>query len=258
MMKRRLLFIRGLFIKFFLSVKTFVGIRSTVFKLKSGEFLKIRNMDKLGLTLINGESFEDEAREFIMNNVKEGMVVLDIGANIGYYTIKISSIVGATGKVLAFEPNPAMIEELRDNTELNKVNNVKIFPVALSDKRGELPFCLPQKGNEAHGSLKQNRTFKSVETINVPAITLDELLEKENINKVDFIKIDVEGGEYEVLRGASKLLSSKHKPVIIFESVEYLIKPFGHKVFDVLKLVADNGYEIEAIDFGGNWVAKPI
>lgn len=242
--------------KLVLNFKSFIGINTSKFKLKSGEKFIIRNIDILGLELINGESFEESTKDLIMNTVKKGMVVLDIGANIGYYTVKMATIVGEHGRVLAFEPNPLMVEELKTNIELNKFNNVQIFPLALSDKSGSLIFYNPQKGKEAHGSLRQNKTFNYDNTREVKAERLDDVLRNAGVDRVDFIKIDVEGAEYEVLAGAKELLLSDNKPIIIFETAENLCYAFEHKVFDVLKLVSDYGYEIENIDWG-NWIARP-
>ncbi|MES2284321.1 MAG: FkbM family methyltransferase [Bacteroidota bacterium] len=255
-MKKIILFFRRNVLKLILNFKQFVGIKTSTFNLKSGEKFRIRNIDLLGLELINGESFEENTKDLIMNTVKKGMVVLDIGANIGYYTVKMASIVGDEGKVLAFEPNPLMVKELKNNIELNNLKNVQIHEIALSNISGSLTFYNPSKGKEAHGSLKQNNTFDFDDTREVRAERLDDVLKNAGIQKVDFIKIDVEGAEYEVLAGAKELLFSENKPVIIFESAENLCYAFEHKVFDILKLVSDYGYEIENIDWG-NWIATP-
>lgn len=255
-MRKIILFYKRNRLKLILNFKLFAGIKTSTFKLKSGEKFRIRNIDLLGFELINEESFEENTKNLIMNTVKCGMVVLDIGANIGYYTVKMASIVGEQGKVLAFEPNSLMVEELKNNIELNNFKNIQIHEIALSNISGNLTFYNPSIGKEAHGSLKQNKTFDFTDTKEVKAERLDMVLKNAGIDKVDFIKMDVEGAEYEVLLGAKELLSSDNKPIIIFESAENLCYAFEHKVFDVLKLVSDYGYEIENIDFG-NWIARP-
>lgn len=243
-------------LRILLSVKVKLGMQYSQFVLRSGEKFVIRNVDSLGFDLINGEKFENATRDLLRQTIQEGMTVLDVGANIGYYSVQMASLVGNTGKVYAFEPNPAMIEELNRNIKLNQLTNVEVVPVALANAKGRMPFYNPKTGWEGHGSLKQNSTFNAQNVIEIVASRLDDVMMEKSIHKVDFIKIDVEGAELGVIQGAFRLLSSDKKPVIIFEAAENLCNEFGHTVFDTLKLISDCGYEIRNIDWG-NWLAKP-
>ena len=237
--------------------KKLIGIDHTILTLDSGEFLRIRNIDMIGISLLKGQQFESVTREAIMSRVHDGMTVLDIGANIGYYTVQMAHKVGDKGNIIAFEPNPVMMAELQSSVRLNKFTNVITEQVALSDSKGTAEFCIPETGKESHGSLKQNITFTTRNQFNVQTDRLDDVLRRLNISKVDFIKIDVEGAEMLVFNGASNLLSGQYKPCIIFESAEHLCKPFGFRVFDVLSYLNAYGYSIEQFEYG-MWLAQPI
>ena len=225
-------------------------------KLQSGQVLAVRSTDIVGWEILNNESFENTVRHRILSEVQPGMVVLDVGANIGYYTVQMAAKVGAAGRVVAFEPNPVMVLELKRNLELNRLDNVSIQPIALSNRPGEAEFFCPPDGWEAHGSLQPNRTFQVDHTIKVPTRTLDEVIEQLGLAKVDFIKMDVEGAERNVFQGAKRTLSSSNRPAIFFECAESVCRPFGHYVLDVLQDDAAFGYVIEQIDYG-SWLARP-
>lgn len=248
------LYIRAVDFLFF--IKKLLRIKNTCFKLESGNIFKIRNIDIVGVHIYKGEGFESETRQAIMSRISNGMTVLDIGANIGYYTVQIASKVGSDGKVIAFEPNPVVLEQLKENINLNKLSNVIVVNLALSNNNGSSVFFTPEPGKEAHGSLKGNKTFITKQQFNVKTEKLDDVLSKLEIHNIDFIKMDVEGAEKGILEGSCCLLSNKHKPTIIFESAEHLCKPFGHRVIDVLVLLKSYGYVIEQFEYG-MWLASP-
>lgn len=255
-MSKILFLIRRRLIKYFLLLKNLIGIRTTKFRLNSGENFVIRNIDHLGLELMSEEFFELKSQQLIMDTVQQDMVVLDIGANIGFYTVKIANKIGAKGKVFSFEPNPEMVKQLTQNVQLNKFDNVFIQPVALSDSAGVIQFHCPEPGYESHGSFMSNSTFETSTLIDIKTQKLDDWLESQNIKRVDFIKIDVEGAERKIFSGASRLLSSPSRPTIIFECAELTCAAFGHCVYDVLSDLVSYGYVVSEFDCG-NWVAKP-
>ena len=217
--------------------------------LRSGLRFDVKPNDEIGLAIYNHERFEEEHRDTVLAHVKSGMKVLDIGANIGYYTVLFAQKVGPDGRVLAFEPNPAMFDEARHNVSINQFANVTIERIALSDRLGELSFFVPAEGRGGHGSLAQNQSFSAVDTIRVAASPLDEVLLGCGFGAVDLIKMDVEGGELAVCRGASRLLSGSRKPVIFFESAEVLCAPFGYRTFQLLALLESWGYVVKQIDY---------
>lgn len=248
---------RKMLVKSYLRLLQWLGRRSVAVTLQSGCQLKVRLNDQLARQILSDQAFEHSVLKRIRSSVQDGMVVLDVGANIGYYTVQFAAWVGPTGQVIAFEPNPAMLAELERNVRLNGLRNVIIKPVALSNRAGEVEFHCPPAGHEGHGSFHPNETFATASTIKVPTRRLDDVLADLGIDAADFIKIDVEGAERSIFQGATKLLTGSRKPTMIFECAEITCHAFGHCVLDVLREIADRGYQLEEIDYS-MWYARPI
>lgn len=225
-------------------------------KLREGPLIEVRLNDQIGREILRDGEFEPELRQAMLAAVKPGMTVLDVGANLGYYTVLLAQAVTPTGRVVAFEPNPVMQAELRHNLALNHFANVTVQAVALSDREGELAFHCPPPGAEGHGSLQPNDSFTARETIRVRTRPLDAVCEELSLAAVDVVKLDVEGAELQVFQGAPRLLSGPRRPVLFFESAERQCQAFGHTSFDVLAFVAAHGYSLRQVSHG-NWEAKP-
>ena len=136
---------------------------------------------------------------------------VDVGANIGCHSLIASKI---ASKVIAIEPIESLRNRLSANIRLNNINNIIIKPVAVSDYIGTVSFFLPKDdaANQGIGSL--SRKEYTGKEIKVPVTTLDELLKNEE--RIDFIKIDVEGHSKEVIFGAKEIIK-KFKPLVIYE-----------------------------------------
>ena len=160
-------------------------------------------------------------------------VFIDVGANIGKYTIKIGNSLKMNGRVISFEPENDNFEMLKKNTKLNNLKNTTLINKALSDKKGKLKLYLA-KGNWGHLSLVEKVGEKYEE---VEVDTLDNILKELKISKVDLIKIDVEGAENLVLKGALETLKKSH-PKIIFEAwdknhldkIKKVLEPLNYKI----------------------------
>jgi FkbM family methyltransferase len=234
-----------------------LGMKSKVHRLRSGERMRIRYSDVLAPALLQEEVFEPAVRKAIEARISKGMVILDIGANIGYFTLRFSSLVGPNGRVIAFEPNPSMVAELEFNVRLNQASNVQIVPCALSENDGEAQFCFPEPGMEAHGSLMENGLFEVERRERIAVRRLDSVLREECIERVDFVKIDVEGAERLVLSGAEELLSQVPAPTFIFEGAEHLCRAFGYTLYDLLTVFESRGYSVYEADYGC-WLAEKL
>lgn len=166
--------------------------------------------------------------------VKPGDTVLDIGANVGLVSLRLSKRVGSEGIVHAFEPNPGVSSRLVSSLEANGITNVRLHEVALGDVPGTLRLCVPQ-GNAGAASLIADRV--SGETCEVPVKRLDDFA----FGPVSFVKMDVEGFEENVLRGFSKTLSSCPPRFILFEQNEAsgnsirLLEEAGYRIHGVAK-----------------------
>ncbi|MBE9121947.1 FkbM family methyltransferase [Tychonema sp. LEGE 07199] len=193
-----------------------------------------------GVLLAEGDWFEHEM-EFWRNSVKVGMTVIDVGANVGVYTFTAARRVGATGRVLAVEPFTGCLRCLEETCKINEFDSVTICAGAASDRIGtaRLQLYAATELNEiVTGDAAQSMQIGSFEE--VPCFTLDSLVEQENVNRVDYLKIDAEGHEMSVLIGGEKILS-KFSPIILYENIatskgsnlpvaDYL-KSKGYKLF---------------------------
>jgi FkbM family methyltransferase len=142
-----------------------------------------------------------------------GKVFIDVGANFGVFTLIASKLVGGFGRVFAFEPTAQSFAILRQNIALNDFSNVRAFQVALAQARGQA--WLYHGWDPVGNSLGMDHLCGDKgETVQTEA--LDNLLEDNGVDRVDAIKIDVEGAEELVLRGAIRSIT-KHSPVVIFE-----------------------------------------
>jgi FkbM family methyltransferase len=156
---------------------------------------------------------------------KKGDAVVDLGANIGRYAIIASNRVGPTGKVVAIEAHPSNFKILKKNIELNRLANVIPLNYAVSSSETKLKLYTPDEelGYTMHHSIMFNYLLPRFETktgkeyVEVKANTLDNLLQQNRIEQVNWIKIDVEGAEFEVLKGAHNVLSKSKDIVLIVE-----------------------------------------
>jgi len=183
--------------------------------------------------------YEYSKAKKIAEFVHNGDVFFDIGAHVGYYTLLASKLVGKEGKVYAFEPFPRNIKLLKKHIFINNISNTKIFELALSNKIGQSFFT----SNECN-SMNHLTDIAGPNSIEVYVSSLDYLFDRGKINKPSVIKIDVEGGEYEVLLGGKKLLIKSHP--IIFLATHERMNPGVHN--KCLNFLIQLGYEVIPID----------
>lgn len=177
-------------------------------------------------------SYEYDKRILFENRVGDGSVVFDIGANVGFYTLLASVLVGYSGKVVAFEPAPRNLRYLRSHLRMNRVSNVKIIEAAVSDSNGECQFDTGPDRSMGHISSNGGLVVKSV--------TIDRLVFACEVPPPTHMKIDVEGAELEVLRGAAKTLAT-HRPGIFLATHG---KELHRQSCDFLRSL---GYDLEPI-----------
>jgi len=233
-----------------------VGIKTVKQNLIGGGSMILDTNDRLAWRLRCEEAFEPEVREEIERIASRRINVIDIGANIGYYTILASRLIGPDQRVFSFEPQARAVSKLRRNIEANALSNVEVFSCALADTPGTVAFNLPAEGAEAYGSMHANGRFRVAKTVEIEAHRLDDVLERLGNPKIGLVKMDSEGAELLILRGATKLLSSPDKPNLIFEANEVNCKPFGYCVFDILQFVQSFGYKLRQVDYE-DWIAEP-
>ena len=187
--------------------------------------------------------WEPETTHLISKKMKPGMNVLDVGADIGYYTILFAKLVGAKGKVYAFEPIPKAKQYLDKNVELNELKNISTFGFALFDDAGMV--CLEDPFNKSKINPQKKRLSKN--DIQVEMKVFDGLRSKESIDRVHFMKLDVEGAEMNILRGMRETIK-KDRPEILVELHPRQLKDFGFLPSDILEFLTGLGYQIDPVD----------
>ncbi len=195
----------------------------------------------LGFSLRFKGFFEPvQTRKFI-KSVKKGDTVFDIGANVGYYTILASKLIGAKGKVYALEPDRKNIELLKKNIELNNCLNVEVVPLALGAEN-KISYFLSDRANPGESRISEKVTKQLVQVK-----TLDKLVKEKSIKKIDVIKLDVEGGEVDVLRGAKNLIATSKNLNIFVECNLKTLKEFGEDKTALIAFLKGSGFDINYI-----------
>lgn len=196
--------------------------------------------------LLVGRIPEIAEQQIMRSIVKEGMFAIDIGAHVGIHTVLLASLTGKSGQVWAFEPQPDCLPSLSQTVA--DLPNVTLFPVALSDKKGEVEFYIAE-----HRSMSglSNWTV-SGEKVTCQTNALDELIANEK-RAPGFIKCDIEGAELLCFRGAHKTLDRRLAPIILFEANE-AAHGLGFQIsdaFDFLKNLKNAEYSFFEIQPNG-------
>jgi len=176
--------------------------------------------------------------------IRPGDTVMDIGANIGIVTVWMASLVGSSGHVHSFEPNPSLIHLLRQVIDRNQLHSVTLHPIALGSERGQLQLRVPMS-NAGAASFVRNHDSQDCRAVDVPVMPISAIAEEGSIRSVRLIKIDVEGYELEVFRGARDMLRSVRPDAILFELNEH-----GNKVASehpLIKILVEYDYSLLAI-----------
>lgn len=180
-------------------------------------------------------TYEPLTRRWISALLSRGDVAYDVGANVGFFTLLASRIVGKGGAVVAFEPFPANVRALRRHVDLNRAGNVTIVEAAVSDRAGLARF--EPAGNPAMGGLAEGGALE------VETVALDKLLRERGLPKPNLLKIDVEGAEAQVLQGGIRCLEEAHPAIVL--------SAHGWQRFEECgTLLASVGYEQEVVKDG--------
>jgi FkbM family methyltransferase len=173
--------------------------------------------------------------------LRPGAWVIDVGANIGIVTGQMCQAVGPLGLVTALEPLPANQHKLRRLKADNRLHQLDVRGVAAGAERARLSLRLPPRGNSGWASF--SASWLGEGTVEVDVVTLDEVVAGTAGGRtVDLVKIDVEGYEFEVLEGARDLLA-RHRPVLVMEFNDPLLRDRGRSSLDLLEVCRSYGYD---------------
>jgi FkbM family methyltransferase len=196
-----------------------------------------------------GDIFERDTKKALRDLVTPGSVVLDIGANIGAHTLQLAKLVGPAGQVLAFEPTDFAFRKLRRNIELNPALAGRITPYNcfLAAEDGDpLPDSIYSSWplvSESESELHAKHLGRAMPTSSASTRSVDSVLAEAGDPPVRLVKLDVDGFECEILRGAAKLLSIR-KPVFVMELAPYVLEERGASLAELLSLLTANGYRL--------------
>ena len=190
--------------------------------------------------LIMFKTHEPLTTKLLSKELKKGMTCLDVGGNIGYYTLLESNIVGNDGKVIAIEPSPPNFKHLKKNLSIQDAKNVDAYNFAAGDVDGEVNFLVYRESNGSFTIPDGETTDLPGELIKVPAKRMDTFLNELNIEHVDFVRMDVEGYEHHIIEGMKNIIKNS-KPMFQIEVHVTLLGKEGTKKF--LKEFQDYGYE---------------
>ena len=199
-------------------------------------------------TMFVGRGFEPNEFAFLATILKPGMTFVDVGANEGLYATFAARCVGPEGSVVAVEPSSREIGRLSRNLELNHLENVLTFPVAASNRSGQADLRIADYGHEGHntlGAFIYDTSLARTETVRLSP--LDDVVRDANIERVDVMKIDVEGAELAVLQGARGVLS-RDRPILVVELCDATLQHQGASSQDVLRLLKEYGYRTFTFD----------
>lgn len=203
----------------------------------------------IGRAIFESGYYESETVHLLEKILSEGMVFFDIGANIGQYSLVASRLVGSTGQVHSFEPDPITFRWFARNVRKNRLQNVQLNAVALFDEAGKKQLYLANSRDTGSNSFAVPWTF-SGQTFEVSCTTLDDYLKSKQISHVDVMKLDIEGSEQAALSGGSTLFTGRHKPLIIVEFEEERQHAFGTSCAAMAQLLKTKGYELFASNAG--------
>lgn len=210
----------------------------------------LNTQDSIGRDLFFDGIYEPDTIRIIEENLSDGDIMIDAGANIGAISLSVAKNNKVT--VYAFEPAKNIFEILQKNIDLNHLKNVKTFRQALSDKNGIVDFYESDRVHGWSGMVK----IDSFQHYKVSAIALDDFALEQKIDKITVLKIDVQGWEYHVLKGAEKLLDEKRIAHIIFEFEWWAEKNAGLEIGAAQKFLLNKGYTLTTL--AGREITEPL
>ena len=200
--------------------------------------LKMLVSDKdagLGLFLRLKKGFEPQQTKLFVETVKRNQTVVDIGANVGIYTLMAAKLVGKNGMVYAFEPDPDNFKLLEKNVKLNGFTNVRLVNAAVADKTGTLAFA-QDRANPGESHIGNGK-------LQVQAVRLADWLKKEKVEKINVIKMDIEGAEVSALTGMVGDTKTFLNTKLFAECNSKALAGFGKQPIDLVEAMKNIGWK---------------
>jgi FkbM family methyltransferase len=228
-------------LKFFIKFLRLTGNLEKVFqkKLHNGLLFQTDPRDHIQKQILWYGFYEKKYVLAWEKMMEPGKIVIDIGANAGYYSL-VASVKVHSGKVYAFEPNPVTYKMLLENIQLNNIKNIYPLQLAVSSGEEEKDLFISDIDNTGMTGLSKAENF-SGKTALVKTVSLDYWVAQNKIGKIDFIKIDIEGGELLALQGMKNIVQFM-RPGIFIECSDELLQRFGNNSQDMFSFFDDYEY----------------
>lgn len=199
------------------------------------------------MTYFLGRYYELGVLTVLDSMLKPGDKFVDIGANIGMIALHARHLVGATGQVDCYEPIPACANAIREHVRLNRLTNVHVHEVGLSDENAKLEIKITSEhsGTATFGNVARNDVVRT--------LAVDVRVGDDVIDRADFIKIDVEGFELHVLKGLKRVIEES-EPIIVTELTEALLARAGATAADIADFLEQRGYRPYGIGTKRTWL----
>ncbi len=205
--------------------------------------------------MLTGE-YERQTVRLFERLIRKGMIVFDVGAHVGYYTLRAAKLVGPEGRVYAFEPEPENYAILQKNIALNGYRNATLVQKAVTDRSGKVMLFLSGQGNDRHSIHANPRRLWREPSTEVATISLDDFMVAEGWPRVDLIKIDIEGAEPLAIQGMCQLLSRSDDLKLIVEFSPESLQAGGFAPSEFLERLAALGFKLRSAEADG--VLKPL
>lgn len=205
--------------------------------------IKLFKGSELSRYIFNG--FEKTEVSFLQRILQPGDTFIDVGANIGLFSLYAAKAVAETGTVIAFEPTPDIFNRFKENIELNNFKNIKAVNIGLSDAKASLHLNVSENGLDGWNTFAKSNDGMFSGSIEVPVDTLDNYVNENNISpkKLRFIKIDVEGWEIPVIKGALKTINANEDIILMVEFTESNATAAGYAIGDLYDIVVEQGFK---------------
>lgn len=208
-------------------------------KLFNGLLMNVNATDHIQKSIFWYGAYEKNVSLFWQRLVQEDSVVLDIGANIGYFSL-LAAAKAKKGKVFSMEPVSAFRKCLKENLALNALTNVTVLPYCVSDESGWTEIFLAESDNLGMSGLTPSENFSGKKE-RVECIVVDDWRRQNAIPKIQLLKIDIEGAEKKALAGMAGLLQTD-QPIVLIEIIESLLQNFESSAADVYALLQRHQY----------------
>lgn len=206
--------------------------------------------DQLSRALFVSGLYEPSTAVLLQRLLAPGAIFLDVGAHAGIFTLLASRLVGDGGRVVSFEPSDRERARLEEHVAINELQNVTIVAAAVADREGEGTLQVATARYGGLNTLGHRFAYEGVDrvaVVSVPVITLDRFAAREHLDRVDVIKLDIEGAECAALRGAAALIRAC-RPVLIIEVVSAALVANGSTREQLEQVLRELGYDLFRID----------